>query len=93
MTRTFRLAVLECDTPVPPVLEARGTYGEVFRQLLAKGQQGLGPKGSDVQIDISKWDVVANQSFPNVDEIDGLWLSGSSTSNEHHALWKRGNIN
>ncbi|KAH8729306.1 Aldehyde/histidinol dehydrogenase [Ilyonectria robusta] len=87
MTRTFRLAVLECDTPVPPVLEARGTYGEVFRQLLAKGQQGLGPKGSDVQIDISKWDVVANQSFPNVDEIDGLWLSGSKHTSFADDAW------
>ncbi|KAH7157782.1 Aldehyde/histidinol dehydrogenase [Dactylonectria estremocensis] len=77
MTRTYRLAVLECDTPVPPVLEARGTYGEVFRQLLTKGQQGLGAKGNDLQLDISKWDVVGTQSYPNLDEIDGLWLTGS----------------
>ncbi|KAK7418210.1 hypothetical protein QQZ08_011363 [Neonectria magnoliae] len=77
MTRTFRLAVLECDTPVPAVKAARGSYGEVFRVLLSKGQKDLGPKGNDVELDISKWDVVASQSFPNADEIDGLWLTGS----------------
>ncbi|KPM39696.1 hypothetical protein AK830_g6873 [Neonectria ditissima] len=77
MTRIFRLAVLECDTPLPAVKTVRGSYGEVFRVLLAKGQQGLGSKGDDVQLDISKWDVVASQAFPNLDEIDGLWLTGS----------------
>lgn len=78
MPRTFRLAVLECDTPVPPVKEARGTYGEVFRRLLTKGKEGLGAEGEDVELEISKWDVVTAMEYPKVDDIDGLWISGSS---------------
>lgn len=80
MSTTFRLAVLECDTPVPNVNETRGSYGEVFRQLLSKGLNGLGERGSQVQLDLSKWDVVAEQKYPQLGDIDGILLTGSSTS-------------
>ncbi|KAF4459692.1 anthranilate synthase component II [Fusarium albosuccineum] len=79
MTRNFRLAVLECDTPFPSVNEARGSYGDIFRDLLTKGlkHEGLGPKGSDVNLDLSKWDVVTAQSYPNAEDVDGYLLTGS----------------
>lgn len=76
MTRNYRLAVLECDTPFPVVLAERGTYGEVFRGLLTKG---LGPKADDVKLDLTKWDVVNTQEYPNIEDIDGFLLTGSST--------------
>lgn len=78
MTRTFRLAVLECDTPFPSVNASRGSYGNIFRDLLVKGLDGLGEKGSDVSLDLSKWDVVTAQEYPNVDDVDGFLLTGSS---------------
>ncbi|KAM5346434.1 hypothetical protein ACJ41O_009439 [Fusarium nematophilum] len=79
MTRTFRIAVLECDTPFPSVNAARGSYGEIFRELLTKGlkHEALGSKGSDVSIELSKWDVVSAQEYPNVEDVDGILLSGS----------------
>ncbi|KAH6894206.1 class I glutamine amidotransferase-like protein [Thelonectria olida] len=87
MTRTFRLAVLECDTPVPAVKEARGTYGEVFRTLLTKGKEGLGAKGEEVELQITKWDVVTALEYPNVEDIDGLWISGSKHTSFADDAW------
>lgn len=80
MTRNFRLAVLECDTPFPTVNEKRGTYGDVFRDLLDKGlkHEALGDKGKDVSYEISKWDVVTAQEYPEVEAVDGFLLTGSS---------------
>ncbi|KAI5464825.1 class I glutamine amidotransferase-like protein [Mariannaea sp. PMI_226] len=87
MTRSFRLAVLECDTPVPPVLEARGTYSEVFRRLLTSGKEGLGARGNEVELEISRYDVVATQAYPNPEEIDGLWLTGSKHCSFSDETW------
>lgn len=82
MTRTFRLAVLECDTPFPSVLENRGSYAEVFRDLLSEGlkDESLGSKAKDLSLELSKWDVVTAQEYPNPDDVDGILLTGSSRS-------------
>lgn len=80
MTRTYRIAVLECDTPFPSVNEKRGSYGDIFRDLLTKGlkNEALGGKGKDVSLDLSKWDVVTAQEYPNIEDVDGFLLTGSS---------------
>jgi hypothetical protein len=82
MTRNLRLAVLECDTPFPSIGEKRGTYADVFRDLLDKGlkHEALGDKGKDVSFEISKWDVVTAQEYPSIEEVDGFLLTGSSSS-------------
>ncbi|KAF4345913.1 anthranilate synthase component II [Fusarium beomiforme] len=79
MTRTYRIAVLECDTPFPSVNEKRGSYGDIFRELLTKGlkNEALGDKGKDVSLDVSKWDVVTAQEYPNIEDVDGFLLTGS----------------
>jgi hypothetical protein len=81
MARNLRIAVLECDTPFPSVLETRGQYGDVFRTLLDKGlkHETLGDKVKDVSYDISRWDVVTAQEYPNIEEVDGFLLTGSSS--------------
>ena len=78
MSQIFRLAVLECDTPVPTVREARGSYGDVFQSLLAKGLTELGDEKGNAQLCITKWDVVTSQEYPKADEVDGILLTGSS---------------
>ncbi|KAM6534823.1 hypothetical protein FALCPG4_004446 [Fusarium falciforme] len=87
MTRNFRLAVLECDTPFPSVNASRGSYGDIFRDLLLKGLDSLGEKGSDVSLDLSKWDVVTAQEYPNVDDVDGFLLTGSKFTAFHDDPW------
>ncbi|CAM1502346.1 Fc.00g043300.m01.CDS01 [Cosmosporella sp. VM-42] len=77
MAQAFRLAVLECDTPFPAVKKIHGSYAEIFRKLLTKGLQGL---GTDVQLDLTLWDVVEAQEYPSVDDVDGFLLTGSKHS-------------
>ncbi|KAM0336558.1 hypothetical protein ACHAPQ_004051 [Fusarium lateritium] len=79
MTRTFRLAVLECDTPLPSLVQKRGSYAEVFRDLLSKGlkDDSLASKVKDLSLELSKWDVVTAQEYPNPEDVDGLLLTGS----------------
>ncbi|KAI1069453.1 hypothetical protein LB507_008800 [Fusarium sp. FIESC RH6] len=89
MTRNFRLAVLECDTPIPAVNGKRGTYGDVFRQLMDKGlkHEGLGDKGKDVNYKLSKWDVVTAQEYPKIEDVDGFLLTGSKHTSFNDDPW------
>jgi GMP synthase (glutamine-hydrolysing) len=83
MVRTLRVAVLECDTPIDPVHERYGSYGNRFQTLLETGFKTL---GSAVELDVTKWDVVASSGFPDVEQTDALVLTGSSTSTLLHLL-------
>ncbi|KAK2608581.1 hypothetical protein QQS21_002928 [Conoideocrella luteorostrata] len=73
----FRLAVLECDTPVPNVLKERGSYGSVFQRLLTDGLHGLGDRGKGVDFCILKYDVVQHQTYPELSDVDGILITGS----------------
>lgn len=75
MARTLRVAVLECDTPIPPVLEKLGSYGDIFERLL---QRGLQADNSTAEIQVSKWHVVGNPVYPDPNEVDAFLLTGSS---------------
>ncbi|KAH8658037.1 Aldehyde/histidinol dehydrogenase [Xylariales sp. PMI_506] len=77
MIRPVRIAVLECDVPVPAVQASRGSYGDVFRDLLEKGLCGLRSEGEGVQLELTKWDVVTAQSYPDIENVDALLLTGS----------------
>ncbi|KAF4968800.1 hypothetical protein FSARC_3827 [Fusarium sarcochroum] len=89
MTRTYRLAVLECDTPFPSVNEKRGSYGDIFHDLLKKGlkDEALGSKGSDVSLELSKWDVVTAQEYPKAEDVDGFLLTGSKWTSFEDDPW------
>jgi hypothetical protein len=79
MTRIIRVAILECDTPIDPVKDRYGTYGDFFSRLLTAGLQGLG--AADVELQTTKWDVVNNLIYPEPEEFDALLLTGSSAFN------------
>ncbi|KAJ5198529.1 uncharacterized protein N7498_007646 [Penicillium cinerascens] len=74
MARPLRIAVLECDTPIPPVQAKFGTYGDIFERLLKKG---LEASNSTASIEVSKWHVVENPIYPNPNECDAYLLTGS----------------
>lgn len=77
MARSLRIAVLECYTPIPPIKEHLGGYGEIFTRLLHKGLEA----SKDVTVEfaeISKWHVVDNPVYPDPNEYDAFLLSGSS---------------
>lgn len=73
----FRLAILECDTPIDSVRERRGTYGDIFANILRTALKGL-PNHSTVEPLFTSWDVVDKQEYPNLEQADGILLTGSS---------------
>lgn len=76
----FRVAVLECDTPVPNVVKERGSYGSVFQSLLTKGLAQSGDKHKDANFCLLKYDVVQHQTYPELGDVDGILITGSSLS-------------
>ncbi|KAE8377367.1 Aldehyde/histidinol dehydrogenase [Aspergillus bertholletiae] len=75
MTRIIRVAILETDTPIDPVLNRYGTYGAIFNRWLNNGLQGLGV--TDTEIQTTNWDVVKESVFPKPEDFDALLLTGS----------------
>ncbi|RAH79966.1 class I glutamine amidotransferase [Aspergillus japonicus CBS 114.51] len=77
----LRIAILECDTPVDKVNTKYGGYRGVFAKLLHESAAALGQPdrlGPETGLDITGWDVVTAQEYPNLDDVDALVLSGSS---------------
>lgn len=84
MTRTLRVAILECDTPIDPVRAQFGTYRDIFEKFL---HEGVKNSGNDVALHCSKWHVVENPVFPEPDDFDALLLTGSSRSIPMCSRW------
>jgi hypothetical protein len=78
MKTPLRIAILECDTPPPAVIEKYGRYGRIFTTLLETAAEGLGlsPKQD---LELSAFDVVTAQEYPDLENIDAVLISGSST--------------
>ena len=80
----LRIAILECDTPVGQTKEKYGTYGGLFTELLQNGALKLAEseafKGKKPDLEISCYDVVEKDVYPDLEGIDGVLLTGSSES-------------
>lgn len=80
MKPPLRIAVLECDTPLPNTRAKYGGYGGVFEALLQAGADALDMPdviSSKKGMQITKYDVVNAELYPNVDNIDAVLLTGS----------------
>jgi hypothetical protein len=77
MRTPLRIAILEADTPLPDVVEKYGRYDRIFSTLLETAAEGLGlsPKKD---LELSGFDVVDKQEYPNLEDIDAVLISGSS---------------
>ncbi|KAH5327296.1 hypothetical protein HBI12_075740 [Parastagonospora nodorum] len=86
MKTPLRIAILECDTPLPSVVEKYGRYDRIFSALLETAAEGLGlsPKKDLV---LSGFDVVDKQEYPNLDEIDAVLISGSKHNSFDNDPW------
>lgn len=81
MRQRIRLAILECDTPLPETGKQYGGYGGVFKALLDAGAKAEGFSGADEILDISTHQIEANpDDYPDVNSVDALLLTGSSES-------------
>ncbi|CAE6468577.1 unnamed protein product [Rhizoctonia solani] len=86
MTRHLNLALLICDTPLPAVKTAHGTYLDIFRTHLQKSLQSVleskGQPTDSVQFTLHGYDVV-HQVYPDeakLETYDGVVLTGSASS-------------
>jgi hypothetical protein len=77
MKTPLRIAILECDTPPADVVAQYGRYDRIFTTLLETAAEGLGlsPKQD---LELSAFDVVTKQEYPELDKIDAVLISGSS---------------
>jgi hypothetical protein len=80
MRPPLRIAILECDTPVPDTNKKYGGYGGVFTALLKSSADSLHQPGlsSTEGLVLSAYDVVTKQEYPQLDDVDAVLLSGSS---------------
>jgi len=82
MKPPLRIAILECDTPLPQTDAKYHGYGGVFTVLLQAGADALGHPGlsSKEGLDITKFNVEHEELYPELDNIDAVLLTGSSMS-------------
>lgn len=78
MKPPLRIAILECDTPPDDIVARFGRYGKIFRTLLETAADGLGSGFSKNDLDLSAYDVVTEQKYPDLESIDAVLISGSS---------------
>lgn len=75
----LRVAILECDTPIGRTKEKYGGYGNLFKELLHNGVKEVREKdGVEVpELDVRKYDVVNEELYPSLEDVDAVLLSGS----------------
>jgi hypothetical protein len=77
----LRLAILECDTPLPETKKKFQGYGGVFEFLLTSGGKALDRADFDVNtgLEISRWQVeLEPDKYPDPENIDAILITGSS---------------
>ncbi|OAX79779.1 hypothetical protein ACJ72_05899 [Emergomyces africanus] len=90
MRTPLRIAVLECDVPLAKTKSKYGGYGGVFEALLWSSAKLLNqPDKIDptTGLEISKWDVVEGDKYPNLEEIDAVLITGSRHNSFDDIPW------
>ncbi|RJE17926.1 glutamine amidotransferase [Aspergillus sclerotialis] len=72
---TMRIAIIEGDSPINPVRERLGTYGDMFERLLNAGL-GVLKWENKVDLKVMKTSVVDNPVFPSPEMYDAVLLTG-----------------
>lgn len=82
MRQRLRLAILECDTPLPNTASNYGGgYGGVFKALLNSASKAEGHGDADNILDISTYQIEKEgATYPDLEKVDALLLTGSSMS-------------
>ncbi|EMD69844.1 hypothetical protein COCSADRAFT_106890 [Bipolaris sorokiniana ND90Pr] len=86
MKTPLRIAILECDTPPPALVEKYGRYDRIFTTLLEAAAEdlGLSPKQD---LELSAFDVVTAQEYPDLEKIDAVLISGSKHNSFDNDPW------
>lgn len=83
--RLLRIAILCCDEPVGETKKRYGGFGNLFRELFEKAARQVVQEGSHepLKLNISTYDVLNGRTFPRLEDIDAVVLTGSSKSEIH----------
>ena len=78
MNQSLRIAVLDCDTPVPNVYAQRGLYSDIFADLL-KDAASKTPELSGLRLEFSKYDTVRGEepSEEDLKKLDAIIVTGA----------------
>ncbi|KAI7196624.1 class I glutamine amidotransferase-like protein [Hortaea werneckii] len=89
MKGPLRIAVLECDEPIGKTKEKYDGYGNLFKELLNAGADKVADKDGvqRPELDISKFDVVNHEIYPNLEDVDGILLTGSKFNSFDNDPW------
>jgi hypothetical protein len=90
MNTKFRISILECDTPPPAIVEKEGKYGDIFERRWTDST-GHANNACDLHLSFTKFDAVDARTYPAIDEVDAVLLSGSSTLIYHLNVWNAHN--
>ena len=77
----LRIAILECDTPVPNIDAKYHGYTGVFKSLLHKSAIALNDPSKlnpDSGLQITGFDIVNGTEYPKLEDVDAVFLTGSS---------------
>ncbi|KAM0691592.1 hypothetical protein Q7P36_007791 [Cladosporium allicinum] len=89
----LRIAILECDIPIGNTREEYGGYGNLFKELLLKGKDEVregkdGKEGVDLpELDVTKFNVVDEELYPRLEEVDVVLVSGSRFNSFDDDIW------
>lgn len=77
ISHPLRIAILGCDNNIPKALEKYKSYAAISSTLLEAGAEAAGLTKGDLEV--SLWDVVDQVGkFPDLEDVDGVFLTGSS---------------
>ncbi|KIV86928.1 hypothetical protein PV11_02504 [Exophiala sideris] len=86
----IRIAILECDTPLPKTKERFKGYGGVFELLLRSSAKALNRPELDPEkgLEISKWQVELDpDNYPDPETIDAILITGSKHDSFADTPW------
>ncbi|KAI1317397.1 hypothetical protein EDD11_008461 [Mortierella claussenii] len=89
-TPRFRIALLVCGTPIPPVAEAFGEYPAIFRNFANRGLEDLKQKGileQQTELFLEGFDVRENNYPENLQDWDAIMISGSASNAYDDLPW------
>lgn len=86
MAHTIRIAMLNADIPVPKVFSKRGTYGNIFHELLSAAANRIS-SNTDIKIESTDYDVRKLEYPASVSELDVILITGSASSAYDNFPW------
>ncbi|OKP12026.1 hypothetical protein PENSUB_2384 [Penicillium subrubescens] len=90
MRPPLRIAILECDTPLPDADSRYNGYGGVFTALLKSSAKTLNQSDrfdSEIDLQISRWDIMNGIEYPKLEDVDAVLLSGSRYNSYEDVPW------